>query len=456
MAENQHIEYKQSWRDEYLKWVCGFANAEGGLLVIGRNDRGAVVGIANARRLLEELPNKVRDMLGILVDVNLRSEAGKDYLEIRVDAYPNPVSYKGEYYYRSGSTNQMLKGAALLRRYGRTWDSVPLPGVALADLDTGTLQRFRQRAARSKRLAADALAEDDARLIDKLRLTEGRYLRRSAVLLFHPDPERFFTGAFVKIGYFASESDLRYHDEINGDLFTQVDKTMELLLTKYLKAAISYEGIQRVESYPMPEGALREALLNAVIHRDYAVPAPIQIRVYADRLLIWNPGELPENWSEAKLLSPHPSQPYNPDVANAFFRAGEIEAWGRGIERVLEACREAGTSEPRIRVETGGLWFEFPFSVDYLDSLGSTGNRPKNTRTLGNITQETTQETTQEQIVNLLRQDPTMTRRILAERIGITPDGIKYHLAKLREAGRIRHVGSTKKGHWEIMENGDE
>ena len=98
-------------------------------------------------------------------------------------------------------------------------------------------------------------------------------------MLFHPDPEHYISGAWVKIGYFQSEADLRYHDEVHGDLFTQVYKTLDLLLTKYLKAAISYDGIQRIESYPVPESALWEALLNAVVHRDYAIPAPIQIRV---------------------------------------------------------------------------------------------------------------------------------------------------------------------------------
>ena len=133
MTESQHTEWKQRWRDEYLKWICGFANADGGVKDIGRNNDGEVVGLPNARHLLEGLPNKVRDTLGILVDVNLRQESGQDYLEIQVDPYPNPISYQGEYYYRSGSTNQQLKGASLdrflLRKHGRTWDSVPLPGV---------------------------------------------------------------------------------------------------------------------------------------------------------------------------------------------------------------------------------------------------------------------------------------------------------------------------------------
>ncbi|MEN3291998.1 MAG: ATP-dependent helicase RecG, partial [Burkholderiales bacterium] len=134
MKEHQQIEWKEAWRDEYLKWISGFANADGGVLVIGRNDAGVAVGVPNARKLLEDIPNKVRDILGILVDVNLREEAGHELLEIVVEPYPYPVSYKGEYHYRSGSTKQELKGAALdkflLRKQGLHWDGVPVPHVA--------------------------------------------------------------------------------------------------------------------------------------------------------------------------------------------------------------------------------------------------------------------------------------------------------------------------------------
>ena len=94
MRESQSIEYKESWRDDCLKWICGFANAQGGVLVIGRNDKGMITGLSNAAKLLEDIPNKVRDILGIMVEVNLREEAGKEYLEIVVQPYPYPVSYK--------------------------------------------------------------------------------------------------------------------------------------------------------------------------------------------------------------------------------------------------------------------------------------------------------------------------------------------------------------------------
>ena len=297
MQESQRTEWKASWRDDHLRWVCGFANAEGGVLVIGRDDKGRVVGIADAARLLEELPNKIRDLLGIIVAVNLRREGAKEYLEIVTPAYPSPISYRGHYYQRSGSTLQELKGAALdrflLRHYGRTWDGSPIPGVAANDLSTAAIQRFRNLAARSGRLDEAALQEADAGLLAKLKLTEGKYLKRAAVLLFHPDPLTFVTGAFVKIGYFRTAADLVYHDEVNGDLFSQVQQTQDLLLTKYLKAAIAYEGLVRVERFPVPRAALREAVLNALVHRDYMVPAPIQIRVYDDRLILWNPAPCP-------------------------------------------------------------------------------------------------------------------------------------------------------------------
>ena len=98
MPETQNIEYKQSWRDEYLKWICGFANANGGSIFTGKDDNGNVVGVTDAKRLLEEIPNKVRDVLGILADVNLHTTAQGDIIEIIVEGYPYPVNYKGQYH----------------------------------------------------------------------------------------------------------------------------------------------------------------------------------------------------------------------------------------------------------------------------------------------------------------------------------------------------------------------
>ena len=113
MPESQNIEYKSSWRDEYLKWICGFGNAQGGKLYIGVSDDGQVCGVLNAKRLMEDIPNKISESLGLLVDVNLLSSDSKEYIEISVPASSEPINYRGEYHYRSGSTKQLLQGPAL-------------------------------------------------------------------------------------------------------------------------------------------------------------------------------------------------------------------------------------------------------------------------------------------------------------------------------------------------------
>ncbi|MGY8687218.1 MAG: ATP-binding protein [Verrucomicrobiales bacterium] len=433
--------------------MCGFANAEGGTLEIGKNDCGVVVGLLGLKKLLEDLPNKIRDLLGILVEVNLREADGNDFLEISVDAYPSPISYRGHYYMRSGSTLQELKGASLdrflLRKQGRTWDGVPVPKVSVDDLSAAAIAQFRKFASTSGRVDPAVLNETDAGLIEKLKLTEGTYLKRAAVLLFHEDPETYVNGCFVKVGYFRSESDLVYHDEVRGDLFTQVNRTLDLILTKYLKAAIRYEGLQRNERFPVPREALREALVNALVHRDYAVGAPVQIRVYEDRLKIWNPAVLPEGWTVEDLLSEHASHPFNPAIANVFFRAGEIEAWGRGISHIFEACRASGAPEPELGYQGADLWLEFPYSSDYLAAVGE--NVGETSGKIDPTTQKTTQKTTQ-RILEVLRDHPSAGRREIAEILGnISEDGVKYHLARLKEQGCIRRVGPDRGGHWEIL-----
>ena len=254
--ETQTVEWKSSWRDEHLKWICGFANAQGGVLEIGKNDRGEIVGVKGVLRLLEEIPSKVQSLLGIVVDVNLKSESDQEYLEIVVKPHPNPISYRGEFHYRSGSTKQVLRGAALnrflLARYGRTWDDVPLPGIGLKDLDDRTINRFRRRAVASRRLPPEVHDEPVESLIENLSLRDGAYLKRAAALLFHRSPKQIVHDAYVKIGYFRG-SELLFQDVIEGDLFRQVDRTMDLLYTKYTRGLISYDGIYRVETFPCHE-----------------------------------------------------------------------------------------------------------------------------------------------------------------------------------------------------------
>jgi ATP-dependent DNA helicase RecG len=377
MPESQNIEYKSSWRDEYLKWICGFANANGGSIFIGKDDAGNVVGVTDAKKLLEEIPNKVRDTLGILVDVNLQSTAQGNFIEIIVEGYPYPVNYKGQYHYRSGSTKQELKGAALdkflLQKKGKRWDGVPVPDISVAELKQETFEFFRKRAIKSQRIEEDILTDTNEHLIENLQLKENDFLKRAAILLFQAEPEKFVTGAYIKIGYFVTDDDLKFQDEIHGNLFEQIEKTMDLLFTKYIKAEISYEGINRIEQYEYPRDAVREALLNAIAHKDYSGGTPVQISVYSDKIIFWNEGQLPENWTIETLLTKHPSKAYNPDIANALFRSGYIESWGRGTLKMIRECELAGLPKPIYFYDMSGFFVEFRkdnYNEQYLREFG--------------------------------------------------------------------------------------
>lgn len=418
MKESQHTEWKRAWRDDYLRWVCGFANAGGGTLVICRDDDGKVVGLANAKRLMEELPNKVRDLLGIIVKVNLRRTGELEYIEIVTEAHPSPISYRGHYYQRSGSTLQELKGAALdrflLSRQGRSWDGVPVPAASPRSLAKSAVDAFRRMAAAGERMDAADLKGASATLMERLHLWDGRHLKRAAILAFHPDPERFVTGAFVKLGFFATDDDLRYQDEIHRPLIGQVERIVDVLHKKYLKAAISYAGLQRVETYPVPDAALREAALNAIVHKNYTAGDPVQISVYSDRLMIWNPGQLPAAWTVQTLKQKHASHAFNPDLANVFFRAGQIEAWGRGIEKMRAACRAAGCPEPSISYKETGLWVTFAFSDAYQKLVHADQSASR-----GELAAEVTAEVTAEveRLIRVLR--GAMSRKDIQARLGL-------------------------------------
>jgi len=369
--EKHNIEYKKIWEDKYLKWVCAFANTAGGKIYIGINNDKEIVGVKNVKKLSEDIPNKTRDVLGVVCAVNILSdsESEKNYLEITVEPYPYPVNYYGEYYYRSGSSTLLLTGAALnkflLERTGLKWDSIPNPKVTVDDLSPIALQRFRREAARSKRVDDEILQDSAEHLLQNLRLFDENtgYLKRAAVLLFYSDPERFFTGAYIKIGFFQKDdADLAFQDEVHGSLMEQIDKAYDLIKTKYITYAISYEGVSRRETPTFPEAAIRESLLNAICHKDYSSGVPIQISVYYDHIVFWNSGTLPEQIPPNKLFVKHSSIPFNPDIANTFFRSGDIDAWGRGYRKILNSVLEHKLLPPQIEM-MGGLMLTYYANV---------------------------------------------------------------------------------------------
>lgn len=384
MSEQQNIEWKESWRDEYLKWVCGFANAKGGKIIIGKNDKGKTVGVQKYKRLMDDLPNKIQNHLGIICDINLIESNSTHLIEIIVKSYDIAISYQGKYYYRSGSTKQELKGTSLnnflLKKSGKTWDDVIETRAKLEDIDPKAIDTFKKNAVKSKKLPFVKDENDISKILDNLLLLEDGQLKRSAILLFGKNPCRFYINAYIKIGRFGkTDDDLKFQEVVESNVFELAEKTLNVLDRKFLISPITYEGLQRIEKWEYPYEAVRETITNAIIHRDYS-GAPIQISVYDDRIMVWNEGELPEGLSIEDLKQKHSSRPHNPILAGVFFKGGLIEAWGRGTINIINECKNAGLPEPSFKSEFGGIsvtLFKDNISTEKLKKIGLNDRQVK-------------------------------------------------------------------------------
>lgn len=443
MAENQNIEYKETWRDEYLKWICGFANGQGGKLFIGINDNQEVVGVENSHRLLEDIPNKIVTTLGIVCDVNLLTRDGKDYIEIVVEPSNMPISYKGEYHIRSGATKQQLRGVALqqfiLKKMGLSWDNVAMEKATIDEIDRGAIDYFLRNAIEAHRMPQESLHDTTQEVMSNLDLlTDDGFVKNAGILLFGKRPEKYIPSVEFKIGRFgASENDLWFQDVVKGNILQMADKVVELLRAKYLISPIEYKGLQRIEPLEIPEDALREAIFNAIVHKDYTGSA-IQMKVYTDHIELWNEGLLPEGFTMENLLGKHRSRPRNRKIANVFYLAGFIEAWGRGISKIVDGLTEAGLKTPHFEEDCGGLSvtiYRKPitemFSLDKFD-----GNTEQTSRS--------------QEVLSLITSNTTISIAQISKALNVSYKTIQREIALLRNRYDIKWVGSQKSGHWSV------
>ncbi len=228
--EHQTIEYKQSWQDEYLKTIAAFANGKGGKLYIGVDDNGKSIEIKNLKKLLEDLPNKIKNHLLITPIINVENVQGKDVIVIEVFPASFPVFYNGKIFVRSGSTTQELLGLELssfiLEKTGQTWDKLPSE-ASIDELDDETIDRFM--ALTENRLPLAKSQKNKKPLLQKLQLFTNDKLTRAAVMLFAKDPQYYFPSAYSKVGRFKTETEILDTVIMKGNLFQQLDGIMEAI-----------------------------------------------------------------------------------------------------------------------------------------------------------------------------------------------------------------------------------
>ncbi len=451
MFENQEVEFKKIWKDDWLEWICGFANTTGGIMYIGADDNGNIIGLGNlAQDLFDKLPGKIKDSLGIITEIELKSNNNLEYITIKIDKYPVPISYHGKFYLRMGRSNHEATPSEydrlVMERFGKTWDTMPVPNVSINDLDKESIKRFKELAVENKRLTPEFVDVDDKTLLEKLNLYENGYLTTSAILLFHQDPDKYISGAYTRIAFFGkSDADIKYQDEIYGSLITQAEKIVELVYFKYLKALIYFKGMQRIDEYIIPQNAFREIIYNALQHKDYNSHIPIQIKIYDDYINVWNCGEIPKE-IENKVYSAHPSMPRNEKISQAFFRAGFVESWGTGTQRIEEYCKNYEVPIPEIVNEFNGVSVKCKPSENYLKVLHDH-REPVN----GPVNELVNLSKDEKNIISLIIKNNKITQDEISKKLVLSKSTIKRNIIKLKEKGVLERIGADKNGYWQVL-----
>lgn len=373
MIENQHIEWKYKWNDNYLKWICAFANSGGGTLYIGIDDNGDVKGIKDGKKLLVEIPNKVRDFLGIVVEVKLLSKRGLDYIVIKVKGYSFPISYKGKFYLRSGSNTYEVTGIELnrliLERMGKSFDNILVPDFPINAISKKAIQAFKEMAVLKGILTHRQLDVSNEVLLRNLKLLSDEGISNAGILLFAESPEEWINSAYIKVGLFNDKYSISSNNEIYGPLILQVDRIMKLLYRKYFNKIKKRNNLSSFSSDIIPYKVMRELIINAIIHKSYDTLSPIQLRVYDDFISIWNPVETPRNLFNKNIYDLHASYLVNPNIAYVFSKCGLANLFGTGYELIKEECELSGMHIPRFKVKNVGVQVKCSYREDYLRLL---------------------------------------------------------------------------------------
>lgn len=432
--ESETLEFKASFGDEALESIGAFANARGGTVLIGVEDDRTIRGVHIGEKTLEDWANRIQEATDPRLQPSFTCEEDdrKSVISIQIEPVTGaPVSVRGRYFRRIGRTNQRMSHEEIMQRMltsaGLSWDAVVEREASWSELHAGKIQHFMMMARRTGRRPFPE-ETNKREMLERLRLLQDGRPTRAALLLFGKTPLVRFPSAFLKLGRFRSPTLIVDDREVAGTLLEQVDEAMTWFRERLQTRFVITGQPQRDVIWEYPLDAVREAVVNAVCHRDYTSPVNIQIRLYDDRLEVWNPGGLLPPLTPADLLRPHDSVPRNRQIAEVFFYAGLIERWGTGTTRMADALREAGLPDPEFDTGTPGrftvIMRQNPFTDDRLRAIGLNER--------------------QRRAVAYVREHGKITNREYCQLTGVSNVTAHYDCRKLIEAGILQLIGKGR------------
>jgi len=368
-------EYKETFGDSVLKAICAMANTKGGEVIVGVADNGKLKGIEIDNKELERITQKIAGKLGLHPKIELKEKNGKKIIVITVQRSNVPISFNGKYYERVGNTAREMKPERLRQFFlkGANWDSLINEEATFDEIDEETVKMFIRMANAKGRLTVFDENTDAKTLFEHLKLLNKGRLTNAAIILFGKNPQKYFLNAVLRIIRLKNEITAIGDRMIDGNLFKQVREGKEVI-KNFLGVKYEIKGLVREEVWDYPLPAIREALINALIHRDYfRWNVQTQIKIFDDYIWFYNIGVLPEGITIEQLKEPHPSVPRNPLIVHIFYLAGFIEEMGSGTGRMIDNMRSAGLPEPEFKEELGGFSVYLrkdKYTEEYLRKIG--------------------------------------------------------------------------------------
>jgi ATP-dependent DNA helicase RecG len=357
--ESETVELKEQFSDSALKTLAAFANTKGGSLYVGVKDNKTLLSGGITDKAQQDVVSKTMNILGITPEVSLHNHKHSDFLEVQVKQQRPPVSVRGKYYQRVGNTTREVMGDALRQLFleGASWDDITDEQFSLDDIDDEEIRRFEQLAHDAGRIPTDVDTGNIKAFLQRLGLIVDDQLTNAAIMVFGKNPQQYFPNAVVRIGRFRNEATIVADRTVKGNLFNQVREAEEQIKSLInVRYEIPEDSFHRRDVWQYPLAAFREALLNELVHRNYfEMNVKIQIKIFDDYLWMYNPGKLPKPLKIEDLKKPHSSHPRNQLIASTFHRAGLIEEWGSGIQRMINALDDENLPEPEFEEQGSGF-----------------------------------------------------------------------------------------------------
>lgn len=430
LNECNTIEFKEKVNENFFKTLSAFANTDGGCILLGIRDDKSIEGFNGQQ---ESVINQIIDCLGIQPKIEVENIENKEILIVKVEKSNNLIAYKNIYYKRIGNTTRVMPQNEIRERLleGISWES-QIGSFTVDDINENTIREFVKYGISTGRLPSIPDNETIESILEKLGLIIEDKITNAGILLFGKNPQKYFINANIRVGAFkGNDATTIISDKlIDGNLFEQVAKAEEAIkFAINVKYSITGKTSERQEIWDYPLSAIRETLLNSIVHRDYFdKTSPIQIKIFKDWLWFYNPGELVDDLTVENLKTSHPSKTRNPLIASIFYRAGFIEKFGSGIDRIMNACRKEVIPQPEFIEECGG------FSVKFKKEFAQLNER-------------------QNKALSVIKEKGLISNSEYQEITGATRETSKRDLALMLKLGILHKTGegkATKYSVWEI------